>query len=170
MNSIFFLQYKNTPCSFLTVDVAKALNSWVYCSFCNASLFLLPSKPLTFRLQNFYFSFSTIFTFPCQNFYFSPSITFTFYLQKLPLFYWYQVYLQVEMFSCPSHVLSVIKINFHWSINVEIKSSKYPDKIKKYQNINTGNYHLGHHSLFHVIDHFFDDRKTFGLYSFAKLA
>ena len=137
MNSIFFLQYKNTPCSFLTVDVAKALKSWVYCSFCNASLFLLPSKPLTFRLQNFYFSFSTIFTFPCQNYYFPPSITFTFHLQKLPLFYWYQVYLQVEMFSCSSHVLSVIKINFHWSINVEIKStaSKYPDKIKKYQNI-----------------------------------
>ena len=41
------------------------------------------------------------------------------------------------MFSCPSHMLSVIKVNFHRSINVEIKStvSKYPDKIKKYQNI-----------------------------------
>ena len=129
MNSILSLQYKNTPCSF---------NCW--CSKSTqllGSLFLLQWFTFSFTFRNFYFSLSKLLLFILNNFYFLPSITFTFYLQKLSHFYWYQVYLQVEMFSCSSHVLSVIKINFHWSINVEIKStaSKYPDKIKKYQNI-----------------------------------
>ena len=151
------------PCSF---------NCW--CSKCTqllGLLFLLQWFTFSFTFRNFYFSLSKLLLFILNNFYFLPSITFTFYLQKLSHFYWYQVYLQVEMFSCSSHVLSVIKINFHWSINVEIKStaSKYPDKIKKYQYL-TGNYHLGHRSLFYVIGHFFDDRKKFGFYFFAKLA